>query len=416
MTIPQLPRLCDLMTPAVMALVAARPKAQLQFAAGVYGDVHAGWAAQATVWRNYIAAECVAGRLPLAEGEQLSELAGSEYWSDPDRTAQAAVGEVQLFRSFTNTNSARVGLFSTGTIPQGNRFALTANDAAKPPLQAAQFTSSEPVYVGPDDNATINNGDGTFTHEQVVTIPVDATTSGMQANIPVVVGGANAQGSIVDALFDTTFVLTHINAAGGSTGVDDPWLRIIAASELAGFFGPNNAALIAGAMEVPRVRHMAVALDIDDAIALVFVADAAWAVSSRLATLVTQNIAQNWQGFGCRFLVRSTFNQLIGVVATVVVDSAQSLTAQADIAANIRTALRSYFDDRPDWYTWRNRSVGSTIAHADKRIVTCTSFSVNDQNDNALAEPPPKLDPTSGFATHYYLLDNAVRLTFVAPS
>lgn len=404
------------MSPAVQALVAARPKAELHLAAGVYGDVLAGWEAQATIWRKYVASECRAGRLPLAEAAPLIELAGSEYWSDPDRTAQKAVGEVLIFRTLTNTNPSVTGQFPTGTIKQGSRFSLVANSAAKPPTQAAQYASTEPVYVGSDDTITTDLGGGNFQHEQSVSIPIEAATAGTQANTPTVIGGVSPQGESVDALFDPTFTVAHLNAAGGSTGIDDPWSRIIAAAELAGFFGPNNEALVAGAMEVPRVRHMAIALDLAAAVSQVFVADVSWAYSNRLLGLVTQNIAETWQGWGCRFLTRPVRNQLIGTVATVVLDSTQSLSASADIAANIRAALRSYFDDRPDWYTFQNRSVRSVIAHADKRILTCSSAEVRDQNDQAVAEPPKKLDVSLGFATHFYLLDDAVRLTFLAPS
>lgn len=416
MAIPQLPRLCDLMTPAVQALLAARPKAELHLASGVYGDVLAGWEAQATIWRAYIAKECRAGRLPLSVGSALVELAGSDYWSAPDSSAQKAVGEAQLYREIINTTASGVGTFATGTVKNGSRFALTAAPSARPPVQAAQFVSTAPVYVGPDSDATVDLGGGQFKHTQHIPVPIEASTTGTQANTVAVFGEDNSQGTSVDTLFDTTLTVQFLRAAGGSTGVDDPWRRIIAASELAGFFGPNNAALVAGTMEVPRVRRMAISLDTVTAISRVFVADVSWAYSNRLLELVTQNIAKTWQGWGCRVKAFGVFNQLIGVTGALVIDSSQSLTDSADIANNVRTALRAYFDDRPDWYTFRNQAVRSVIAHADPRILTCTSASVLDPNNNVISEPPKKVAAGATFALHYSLLDDAVRLTFAAPS
>lgn len=405
------------MTPAVQSLIAARPKAALHLAAGIYGDVLAGFEAQATIWRDYIATECVAGRLPKSEADALVELAGSDFWSNPDRSALAAVGEVQLTRVLVNASASATGQFQTGTIKNGTRFALVANQSAKPSVQAAQYSASEDVYVGSDDTSPVVPLDGgTYQHAQTVTVPIAASVSGQQANTLTVIGEDPAQGTILNPLFDSTFTVALLRAAGGSTGVDDPWFRVIAASELAGFFGANNAALVAGAMEVPRVRHLALSLDTDKAIAQVFVGDVSWAASDRMRQLVAQNIAKTYQGWGCRVSVLPIQNQLVGTVASVTLDSAQSITASSDIAANIRTALRSYFDDRPDWYTFGLSAVRAIIAQSDNRILTCPTASVRDQFDAELSPPPRFIDPTLGYATHFYLLDDAVRLTFSAPS
>ena len=87
----------------------------------------------------------------------------------------------------------------------------------------------------------------------------------------------------------------------------------------------------------------------------------------------------------------------------------------SSIAANVRSALRAYFDDRPDWWTWRLDSIGGIIARADRRILTCQSPDVAARSGGSIAEPSAAL-PQSGNVTHWYLADDAVTLTFTTPS
>ena len=102
---------------------------------------------------------------------------------------------------------------------------------------------------------------------------------------------------------------------------------------------------------------------------------------------------------------------LIAVRASIVLTDPRHAADTFDIREAVRTALRKYFDERPDFYMWRTQSVMATIAQADPRILTCTAATVCDGfTGAALSEP-------NGFTRyHYYLADSGVTLSIAAPS
>jgi hypothetical protein len=389
---PQLPRVCELMSPATQALIDGRPTAIKAAYTGRYADILRGWEAQAARFRRYLAEECAAARLPTATAQALLELAGSEFWATLDLSAQTAIGEVKLFRG--------AGTFPTGTIRKGHRFARTADPTAKPPVLAAQFVSTAPVYVAQG--------------QQSVVVPIEAVGTGTDPNTPLF-DFAVYSGSSVDTLFDSNLFIQSVVAAGGSKGIDDVWGRLVAMSSYAGQFGPNTAALIAGVFEVPRARRAFHVLDSANAVSKVFVADASWGCSDLLQSRVKQVIKDKWLGWGAKVSVFPIINKLVNVVANVTLVGPQYLDDTSDILDKIRTALKTHFDEKPDFYTFKLRALRGLISQCDSRILQCTSVAVLDSSGSPISEPAA-LSGSAQSVTHFYLNDDAISIAFSIPS
>lgn len=422
---PQIPTPDELTTPFIDALVSRRPKALGPINSGNsrYGDIIAGLKSETRLLRARLADEAVSARLPLATGKALIELARSEYWVDADVGAKVAVGNQIITRTLTNTTSSPTGNFSRGVIPQGFRFRKVGDPTASPPVGDAIYTAAAPVVI--DDIETqpaTDLGGGKWQHVQSVTIPVVCDRTGAHANTPyfitVAFPGFVPMGfNIVDTPFDPLFKPGIGDAAGGSDGLSDAALRMLATASFAGRFAPTDGALLAGTLSSSGVEHVAFAQDTTAAKTIVFATDASWGMSQRFVASVEQSLKDNWQGFGCQVVVKGVLNQRISVDATVSLVDRKFLSEITALQSKISAALRSYFDGRPDWYTWNKSAIAATIAGSDRRILTCdqSSVAVHNQEGNSLAEPPRTLSPSLVNATHYYLTDNATRISFVGP-
>lgn len=416
MTKQQIPTPADIVRPAVDALVEARPRSVRHLATGRYGDIVAGWFGQTRIMRGRLASEVAARRLSCS-GQELRELVKSEYWCEFDESIRTAVGEVFLTRTVTNNSNATTGNFAPGVIARGTRFRKRADPSKSPPIEESTYQTVEPVVVDADDtpgSPPEDLGGGQWNHTQIVLVPVEATAGGAHANIPFFIGEGLTTADVVDPLFDTSFTAT-VEAAGGGSTYDDETLRQLAKAQYLGQFGPNTSALIAGALSVGGVAHVAHTEDRTTGTARLYVADAQWGQSGRLADVVEQKIKDDVLGFGCMVSVGHILNIRITVEVAIVLTDPKYATNTTEIAEGIRSQLRPYFDDRDDFYTWRLNAVGAIAAQADHRILTCTGAVVKDRNGNVLAEPS-KIDPTGNTIAHYYLADNAVKVTFSTPS
>jgi hypothetical protein len=222
-------------------------------------------------------------------------------------------------------------------------------------------------------------------------------------------------GTSVDTIFDANFFIQSVVAAGGSQGIDDPWGRLVAMASYAGQFGPNVAALIAGAFQVPRIRRVYHLLDSANAVAKLFVSDVSWGCSDRLRAAAQQNIRDTWLGWGAKVSVLPIVNKLVNVTATITLTGPQYLDDTSDIAENVRRALKDYFDEKPDFYTFRLRALRGLISQCDSRILKCTAVSVLDSSGDPISEPAA-LSESAQTVTHFYLNDDALNLTFDIPA
>ena len=388
----QLPRISDLMVAPTQALLDAKPSAIKAAYTGRYADVLRGWEAQATRFRRYLAEECKAAKLRFAEDGELFELITSEFWAQIDPSPKKAIGEVILSRS---------GDKPAGSIRRGHRFARKASVSGFPLLPAAEFVVSAPVYVAQDVSS--------------IEIPIEATVAGEAGNFPRYIPfDPEVALSSVDTLFDSAFVVDQMTTAGGASSVDNDWARAIAKSTFSGQFGPLDSALRAGAYSSMRPRRIASILDSVNARAKLFVADSSWASSTQMCNVIKQTIRDSWLGFGGAVSVLPIYNQAINIKATVTLKGAKYIDETSAIVENITKALKQYFDDRPDFYTFDNYTLRGLLSTADSRVLTCSSVIVLDAFDNVLTSGT--LTENATHAIHYMLANDAVSVTFTLPS
>jgi hypothetical protein len=426
----QIPRLDYLAAQGQGALVALRPEARKHIHAGWYGAILRGWRGQLSTCRSRLGAEVEASRLGLAEGEALQQLASSEYWATLAEGSREAVGEVSLRRTVDNASAAATGNFQAGTIPIEARFSRIAAATAQPAREAAVYLAREPVYAGPDDTAAVQDlGGGQYRHTQDVTVIVDAEREGEHANTPEFVAGAGVElaGAIVSTLFDSTFTLTSLRAGGGQEEIGDDQIRAFAGSSYRGRLGPIESAILAGAYSHGGIWRAVLVDDGSDGIGKLYLADQSWAYSQTLLDDVVQVLngqgpegggePRRWLGFGARVEARSVVNQRISVRLAITLRSPEYAEQTSPITKNIRAVLADYFDNRPDWFTWRTNGIGAAVSGADNRILACTSATVLDQDGGTLTEPATQIDPvTTSQLTHFYLVDDSLDLTYSTPA
>ena len=398
---PILPTVDDIIRPGVDSLRASRPNSAQYLnndLAGNYGKVVHGVRAQAAVCLDRLTDGVVNARLTTASGAGLKTLVVTEYDSPQSFDPTNAIGTITLTRS--------VGTYPPGSIKKGSRFARSINNIASIPYAGATYETTVDTLV--------------VQGQTTVQISIQAQRAGAASNHVQAVGFTPALTdlTISDALFDPNFTISALDAGGGSDSLDDPFLRQFATASSLGKFAPNNEAIAAGALKSLGVRHVLVKDDYVNGISTAFIADQAWGASPNWAASTLRYLTDNNViGFGCRANVLPAFNHLIGVTATVTVRSTDYLAQTDDITLSIQTALRSYFDNRPDWDIFRAASIRGVIARADLRILTCTSVTVIDALTGAvLPDPSTTKPPFSQYqATHWYMINNGSTFTFQSP-
>ncbi len=393
------PVLDDFIARGVLQLIRQRPGAGpfVISQRGRYFDVFAGWRAQLVLLRRRLIDEARARRLPTATGKALAELCASEFFAEIDPEPQTAVGSVLLTRPTADRGE--------GTIKQGTRFRLSADPDASPPVKEASYVAREPVFVprtGPDS----------LTCE----VPLIATHSGSEPNVPRFLNGNSPQIALADSVFDPTFSVPTDGgtAAGGSSAVDANDLRRLARALYTGQHSPTDGAILAGALSSSSVKHVALVRDARLARSILFIADSSWAWSQAFQDQCAQSLKDKWLGWGARLEVRPVVNVLIALSATVVLADAKFGDDTTDLRAKVRTQVRKYFDERPDFYTFDLNAIGGLIAAADPRILNCTAVSVAQPSGVPLSPIAP-LSSATGAVPHYVLPDNGITLTLSSP-
>ncbi len=416
---PQFPRLADIESPAVDALLEGlsgerRVARERHAHIGRYGDLIRLWSAQGELVRARWAKESAARRLEFAKGQALRELADSEFFASLPSDPRKALGNVTVSRTVTNATASGVGTFTAAEIKAGHRFRLPPSPTSKPPVQEATYETVEATVFNRDDSTTVALGGGQYAHTQSATIRVRATREGPHANTPIY-DDASYTAQSIDALPTSTpaFTVGAIQAAGGTLGVVDEQLAAFARAMSLGRQAPTDQAAIAGTLANPGARHVAYSTDYTTAIGRLFTADETWAWSPYFHELLLQELYDfPWAGFGCRPGYYPITNRRIVVAATVVLRGKEYEASRTTIAAVILKKLRAYFDERPDWWTWNTDAVGGIIASADRRILTCTAAEVRDFERNVLTEPSALIADGTPELTHYALVGDALDLTF----
>lgn len=400
MAAPILPTAAELTTPMIDAIVAAWPPA-LQYinGGGNWYSLIAMTRGQLGVALRRLADEVRSTRLRTARGQTLASLCASEFDTRLPSDPQTAVGTVTLLRG-------GFGPFAQGVVKKGTLLVKTANPNGIPlPIQAASYTTIETVFA-PQGSTFMQ-------------LNFQATTPGAAANNPIIEGGpltiAPAQ-----PLYDPAWTVQQTcEAAGGSSGIVDPVLIAAAMANAVGQYGPTDGAVVAGMLATQAVRHYA----FFPASGLVpysqaFVADESWSSGGLWTSTIAQEIATNWQGFGCRTRFGEIVNQVVQVSPSIMLKSTDDLNYTDAIDQNVRAAISAYFDRSPNWWLYRNAGLVSAIGAADSRILRCTSAAVIDQLSGT-----PIPDTVNNFSlvttvqlVHYMSANDAVTTTYFPPS
>ncbi len=379
----------ELIGKGIDKLVELRPSAlaHVNHGRGVYANIFAGWRAQAALVLRRDADLAKNGRLPFAEGDPLRFLIGSEFDTPAELGPTKAVGQVVLTRA-----PGRAG----GTIRKGARFSRPADTSSQRLYVDAQYRAAVDVHVA--QGATS------------VEVPLEAEREGAFANRPRTSTVATEL-VIADEIHDRqAWTVSSYEMGGGSDAISDEELRRYARAFASGQHGPNAKAALAGALRA-GVRHAIAIDDPNQAALVVYVADGSWAASTRWGKLVRQSLYENKHvGFGCKVLVALVTNEIVGVEVTCRVRRPEYLAETTSLDAAIQKAVRSYFDDRPDWNRWKSAALRAVVARADRRLLSCTSATVK------LLDGTPVSEPAEGSSTHYMLLDSAVRVTYLPPT
>lgn len=409
---PQIPRVNDLLGAGFDAIVAERPSVQKQLAFGRYGDIMHGWKAQAQLVLRRLAGEATAARL-ITEGAPLLDLLASEFDALVDPSPQYAIGTVVLRRSY-----ATLSEFHGGIIRVGTKFRRPAESIAIPPAKEATYESTAPVFVGTDAASAFP----LTGYTQRLEIPIRATRPGAHANIPrtyssITIDDSDPPIELVDTLFDDSFIVVYGDAAGGSDGPPVSKLRSLGKALGSGQYGPNEAALLAGLLSTDGVAHAAVRERTSNGTMLAWIADESWAWSQRLRSAASQNLNDEWLGFGCAASIGTTSLVPISMTIAATLRDKRSFAETSELQSRIRAAVKSYFEVRPDWYAWRESGIKGAVMRSDRRLLEVTSVVVMDVDGNILSEPDGELPETTANPLVYRFVDDSnITITLSSPS
>ncbi len=409
---PQIPRVNELLGAGFDAIAAQRPSAVRHLAFGRYGDVFHGWKAQAQLVLRRLAHEAKSTRL-ICGGRPLLDLLASEFDAIVDPSPQKAVGTVVLRRNY-----ATAGEFTGGVIRAGTKFRRPANATACPQAKEALYESTEPVYVGTDSVAAPAPLTGRV---QRVVVPIRAVTAGASANItqvysPILSDSDNPPIEKADTLFDSAFAVVYGDAAGGSSAPQDAKLRQLGKALGSGQYGPNEAAILAGLLLTSGVAHAAVREKTSSGTVLAWIADESWAWSDKLRDTALQNLNDTWLGFGCACSIGQTSTVPVGVSVSATVRDKRTFADSSGLTEKMRQSVKAYFNDRPDWYSWRHAGIKGAVMRSDRRLLEVTDAVVKDLDGNTISEPSGALPTTTINPIVYrYIDDTNVSITLASP-
>jgi hypothetical protein len=293
----------------------------------------------------------------------------------------------------------------SGTVRAGTRVSVVPDPRAVPPVPSSDHLVSADLYVPPGVKTVLPR-----------TVAALAGTAG---DLPAFASGPPPAVVVRDSLFDAgsplPFAPASLASAGGTLGQSDPLLRNASSASWRGSWGPNVDALLAGVLTSVGAAHFAELDDHSTGTAYVYPSDEAWAQSSAWLELVSQALRRGeWSGVGQRVRFGRVLNVTVRVRLDVHLRDASLLTATDPIAAAVKAALLSYFDDRPDWYVFRTSAVGDAAAGADRRrILRVVNAVVTDADGVPVPDPAV---PAGGDPVHHWRLDdNALDATFLPP-
>lgn len=390
---PIVPTADEILTPALERMYELKPNSfqHIDLRTGVYWHPFLAFRSQAALNIRRLASLVAANRLSTAEGKDLQEYVASEYDAVPETDPTFAIGWVTLNRTGTGV----------GDIPKGTRIVRQASPTSQIPHTAAEYVTEVDVHFDPGQLSAFN-------------VPIKAVTPGAAANLPLQTPTVFPSLSL-GTVFDSTITIGSFTAAGGSDGADDDFVRRYAKAFAIGQYGPTEAESRYGVLRATGVRHL-LAFDLPGSgTQRILVADASWGSSVRWANQVQQSLYDNdLVGFGCKVQVRQVRNKVISAEPTIVLRDKNFMTETTEIDLAVASAIRSYFDDRPDWNVWRTSAIQAVITRAHPKILYCPALTIKDVTGTPMSEiAAPDYNAEQ---YHYYLARNATKITYQGPS
>lgn len=338
-----------------------------------------------------------------SSGDAFVDLTGADnYGGATNASRQSLHSALRTLKAKWNAHVATEA--KPGAIRRGHRFQLVGEPTSTPPVPTALLEAVLDTSVA--------------TGSLVANIAVRSVEVGSDVNLPVWFPPRPYTVRSLDPFYDgaATYPWAPNGAvllAGGAGAQTDPELDAACAANYVGRYGPTVGALVAGALVEHGAFRAVVREDSANARVRIFATDASWAQSFYWLNQLTTKLARvdGWLGWGCRQTVGYVYNQRVRVEIDVFLRSDEFLVDTETISQRIQRRLLAYFDDRPDWYVWKNQGIRGAVIAADRRILTATNVVVRDENDVPLFEPvAPAMTQT--FLTHYWLADNAVVCNF----
>ncbi len=383
------------LTPALEKIYALRPRSfqHLNYRSGIYWHPFLGWRAQAAFMLDRLAKRAAANRLTTATKQDLLDYVASEYDAVPESGKTFAIGELSLVRTAS---------VKSGDVPKGTKFSREANPTTQLPLKEATYETLASLHF---DVGQTTAGP----------VAIRAIREGAEPNHPIRVGESIAHGVSVGNLFDNTITVSTFSAAGGSDGVEDPFVRKYARAYASGQFGPTENASRYGALRATGVRNILVYDIPGTGTEQVLVGDSGWASSERWVKAVQQSMYDNdLIGVGCKVVVSGVTNIVVSVEATVALRDINYATETTDIDNAIRDAVAAYLNDRKDWNVWKSDGLKAAITRAHPKVFNCSSATMKD----TASVNVPEIVSANYTSTqyHYFLANGAVKITYVGPS
>lgn len=346
-----------------------------------------------------------------------------DAFADDGALAFSAQGEASQASALLLANAIKSSLLAhmglralAGTIRTGTRFRVEADATRVPPIPGGEFEVTQHAYAR--------------TGSESVTATVRAVTPGPDGNLPTflaevpsdnpfratVIGvkepTIKLQGSLYDAKETLRWSPSTIRSAGGTLRQADPPLREAARRYWQGSYGPTDAALIAGALRFPGLARVMLLKNTDTGTSHAYAVDESWSQSAPWLDALTQHLKNNWLGFGCRMATGTVHNRVVRIELTVVLRQRSDLADTTAIHEALRLKLHEYFDERPDWWTFRLAGLRGVLSRAHAKVLRCAEATVLDVDGVPLEEPAA---PAAGDALVHWWFADGLDVVFDAP-
>lgn len=251
-------------------------------------------------------------------------------------------------------------------------------------------------------------------------VPVKSIDVGRVSNVPTWDDDASNEVSlfVIDTLFDSNetapkfSVVQSIAMSGGDDVEDDRHVVIAAKASFNGRFGPTERSILSGTLSEFGAYRAVVNLDYTVPRADVFACDASWASSQQWRDMLAQSLAREdgWAAWGTELSAKPVVNKKIRITANVKLRDQEAMFETSAISDSILAKLQEYFNNRKDWYSWKEVGIKASILSADRRIRTVSSVFVKGSSDESLAEHVQTFPASS--VTHFYLADDGLSCVF----